>query len=206
MKRFRKEKNSFGQAIKNIKSLYDLEAVKTIPISLDNYSILNKGNSFRHTYSWRFKDFEKDVFLLSIKNSYTDQTTGTSTESLVNIDVENKFLAVLICNNRNLPDLCIRPAYLTEKVANFFLRFDVKLKNQKSFNAQYILETNGDSEILNILLNEKFISLILDKKGFHLEINIDSILLKFEKGVDITDTKNLIEISEVIIKNLKNIK
>lgn len=198
----RKDKTK-KQIIYFLKKNFSMEATKSIRFDLKEYSIIKKGAFLKNIYTWRLTNFNFETYFLSIRNSYKVEVSGTSLESLVTMDVESLQNAVIIKTDFDIPDLMIRPADLKEKIANLFLKFDIKLENRNSFNNKYILESLTNQLTLENILTKKLTNELIKYNEFSLEFKSNIILLKFEKEFNQQDSVALIRIAKLIETELK---
>ena len=47
-----------------------MEVAKTTRFDLSKYSIIEKGEALKNTYTWKLMDFELNTYLLTTRNSY----------------------------------------------------------------------------------------------------------------------------------------
>ena len=182
-----------------------MEVAKGIRFDLSKYSIIPKGKFLKNIYTWKLTEFDSDVYLLSIRNSYKTEIMGTGGESMIEIDTESKHNGVILKTESNLPELIIRPAYLKEKIANLFLKFDKKLNNRKEFNKKYILESSISQTELEKMITRNLTDELVKLNEFSLEFKDNSIFLKFEKEFNEEDSINLIKLGKIIETELKNV-
>ena len=199
------EKKILYKLIKDIKKVYNVEVFNDKSKNLTDFNQFNKGNLFKHLFTWKLNDFNNDIFLLSIQNSYEIELSGTGGMSYLTGDQPNRYISIVIESKVNLPNLILKPTNLQDVVSNFFLKFDRKISGEREFNNKYILETESNSEFLNELFSQSLILLLNKQKNFHMEINNSLILLKFEKEINQKDNKTLFKIAEIIDENLKNV-
>ena len=112
---------------------------------------------------------------------------------------------MILKTESNLPELIIRPAYLKEKIANLFLKFDKKLHSRKEFNRKYILESSLNQVELEKIITKKITDELIKVNEFSLEFKNNSIFLKFEKEFNEEDSVNLIKLGKLIETELKNV-
>jgi len=112
---------------------------------------------------------------------------------------------VILKTESNLPELIIRPAYLKEKIANLFLKFDKKLNERKEFNKKYILESSLSQTELEKIITKNLTDELVKVNEFSLEFKDNSIFLKFEKEFNEEDSVNLIKLGKIIETELKNV-
>ncbi len=182
-----------------------MEVTKGIRFDLSKYSIIEKGKFLKNTYSWKLTEFDLNAYLLSIRNSYKIEISGTAGESMIETDIENKHNAVVIMTELKLPELIIRPAYFKEKLANLFLNFDKKLSGRTEFNKKYILESSTHQTELEKIITHKLTNELIKVDRFSLEFKENSILLKFEKEFNKEDSVNLIKLGKIIETEIKNV-
>ncbi len=182
-----------------------MEVAKGIRFDLSKYSIIPKGKFLKNIYTWKLTEFDFDIYLLSIRNSYKTEIMGTGGESMVEIDTESKHNGLILKTESNLPELIIRPAYLKEKIANLILRFDKKLDDRKEFNKKYILESSLSQTKLENIITRNLTDELIKVNGFSLEFKDNTIFLKFEKEFNEEDSIKLIKLGKTIETELKNV-
>ncbi|WCO03560.1 hypothetical protein [Psychroserpens ponticola] len=188
-----------------LKKKFPMEVAKGIRFDLSKYSIIPKGKFLKNIYTWKLTEFDFDAYLLSIRNSYKTEIMGTAGESMVEIDTESKHNGLILKTESNLPELIIRPAYLNEKIANLFLKFDKKLNDRKEFNKKYILESSLSQTELEEIITRNITDELVKVNEFSLEFKDNSIFLKFEKEFNEQDSVNLINLGKIIETELKNV-
>ena len=188
-----------------LKKKFPMEVAKGIRFDLNQYSIIPKGEFLKNIYTWKLTEFDFDAYLLSIRNSYKTEIMGTAGESMVEIDTESKHNGVILKTESKLPEIIIRPAYLKEKIANLFLKFDKKLNDRKEFNKKYILESSLNQTELEKIITRNLTDELVKVNEFSLEFKDNSIFLKFEKEFNEEDSVNLIKLGKIIETELKNV-
>ncbi|WP_055446234.1 MULTISPECIES: hypothetical protein [Lacinutrix] len=188
-----------------LKKKFPMEVAKGIRFDLSKYSIIPKGKFLKNIYTWKLTEFDFDIYLLSIRNSYKTEIMGTGGESMVEIDTESKHNGLILKTESNLPELIIRPAYLKEKIANLILRFDKKLDDRKEFNKKYILESSLSQTKLENIITRNLTDELIKVNGFSLEFKDNTIFLKFEKEFNEEDSIKLIKLGKTIETELKNV-
>lgn len=191
------------QVINELKKKYSIRPLKGFYPDLLNFNIINKGADFKQLYTWEIIDFSFKTFLCSIRNSFEIESLNNYYYFSSN-KKQGRYFYLLIETNKILPNLIIRPSYFNDKIGDFFLNFDVKIKGFKKFNRSFVLETNSKKES-SIILTKEFIENISEEKNLYLEINDGKVLLKFEKGQEINDVNRLIEIGFILDKIIKNV-
>jgi hypothetical protein len=189
-----------------MKAKYRLEGKRDLFFDLDSFLILKKGNFFKHLYTWELLDFANKSYLLSISNSYRIEEEGFNWDLKRTTELINRYNAVLILTSLNFRNMIIRPKKFKEKIANLFLSFDVKLKNNPNFNKKYILESNAKVEKLELFLTNRIVSRLNLLENFNLEIINSAILMRFDNALNIEDSMQLIEIAKLIDDEIQNIK
>lgn len=193
------------QILNFLKKEFQIEVAKGIRFDLSKYSIIEKGKFLKNTYSWKLTEFDLNAYLLSIRNSYKIEISGTAGESMIETDIESKHNAVVIMTELKLPELIIRPAYFKEKLANLFLNFDKKLSGRTEFNKKYILESSTHQTELEKIITQKLTNELIKVDRFSLEFQDNSILLKFEKEFNKEDSVNLIKLGKIIETEIINV-
>jgi len=188
-----------------LKKKFPMEVAKGIRFDLSKYSIIPKGKFLKNIYTWKLTEFDSDAYLLSIRNSYKTEIMGTGGESMIEIDTESKHNGVILKTESNLPELIIRPAYLKEKIANIFLKFDKKLNDRKEFNKKYILESSISQIELEKMITRNLTDELVKVNEFSLEFKDNSIFLKFEKEFNEEDSVNLLKLGKILETELKNV-
>ncbi|WP_452231343.1 hypothetical protein [Lacinutrix sp. MEBiC02595] len=188
-----------------LKKKFPMEVAKGIRFDLSKYSIIPKGKFLKNIYTWKLTEFDFDIYLLSIRNSYKTEIMGTGGESMIEIDTESKHNGLILKTESNLPELIIRPAYLKEKIANLILRFDKKLDDRKEFNKKYILESSLSQTKLENIITRNLTDELIKVNGFSLEFKDNTIFLKFEKEFNEEDSIKLIKLGKTIETELKNV-
>ncbi|WP_417857655.1 hypothetical protein [Xanthomarina gelatinilytica] len=191
--------------LNSLKKKFPMEVASGIRFDLSKYSIIPKGKFLKNIYTWELTEFEFDAYLLSIRNSYKTEIMGTGGESMIEIDTESKHNGLILKTESNLPELIIRPAYLKEKIANLFLKFDKKLNGRKEFNKKYILESSLNQFELEKIITKRITDELIKVSEFSLEFKNNSIFLKFEKEFNEEDSINLIKLGKIIETELKNV-
>lgn len=193
------EEDKSKEVLKLIKKELNLEIKKGLYFYLKNYKILTIGKYFKHSYTWKIKGFVNDSFLLSIRNSYETQVSGSvGSKSFVKSHTQTRHNAILIKTYLDIPDLIIRPSSFNDRFVNVFKNFDVKLTDRSRFNYLFILESNESVKVLDKIISQTITNLLIKYKGFYLEIMNAIILMKFEKSINKEDTFNLIKIAKII--------
>ena len=187
------ENKPLEQIINTLENNYTLQSDHEIKPNL-SFPVLNQGEFFKLLFTWKIGNFKSNTLLCSIINSY--EVDGINTYTYFSkTKVIEEYLILYIESEKSIPDFIIRPAYFVDRLGNFFLRFDRKIKNRKVFNKNFIVESSDNKRLLTIL-KDPLIDEIKLEKNLYIEANEGRILIKYEQKQDLKIAERLLKIGE----------
>ncbi|MEQ6124945.1 hypothetical protein AAON49_12120 [Pseudotenacibaculum sp. MALMAid0570] len=187
------------QILSHLDKIFKVEKNQNRYFNLNDYSRGLHGKYLKITSVRKILDFPRETFHIFYQDSHEIEVNGTVPGySDIKTDLITYHDAVLIKFDSFLPDLTIRPNNINEKVANLFLRFDIKLKNRKRFNNLYVLESNTNSEKLERLLSVAITDELILYNNLNIDFKNQSILLRFDEEVNKENSTSLIKLAKLI--------
>ena len=94
----------------------------------------------------------------------------------------------------------LRPETIGDKISEFFQPIELDINGLEKFNRRYYLLSNN-KEIFLSTINRKFLEFVAELKNLEMEFNGRNCLFRFNKAINLTQTKDLcsvgIKISEL---------
>ena len=192
------EQKEFNRFLRELRKKYTTEKISVFPKEMMDFSILNKGELYKVFGAWKILGFHNDTYLISYRYTYKSEIDGTGGMSYIQENFTDRNITIVIKNRTEIPSLILRPKKISDRIGNFFLRFDVNLKKNWKFNWKYILETNSELKIIKSFFDKALVELLNKQKDFYLEVKNSMISIKHANGINLKSAEKLLEIAENI--------
>ncbi len=194
------EQKVFNQFLRELRKKYVTEKISVFPKEMMDFSILNKGELYKVFGAWKILGFHNDTYLISYRYTYKSEIDGTAGMSYIQENFTDRNITIIIKSRTEIPSLILRPKQISDRIGNFFLRFDINLKKNWKFNWKYILETSSELTSINSFFDKSLVELLNKQKNFYLEVKNSIISIKHANGINSKSAESLLEIAENLDK------
>lgn len=185
------------QTLLNLKDSWNLIPDKKRQVNLDNFTSLTKGDALHTIYSWQCPDVSLNTYLVEYDNSYRLNIVKAEKDYSPSLRV-SRYLCCYTTFDHDFPDFVIRPNNFADRLANLFLRNQVKIKAVPDFNHKYILESAKEA-IIEKFLGDTLLKLVLETDKVHIEVRNNKCLVFFHEPAFLNKEYNkMLKIAKVL--------
>jgi hypothetical protein len=183
----------FNALLSEIHKTYPLIPLGDRIISLDAFTMIEKGEEFEVAYCWEVQPY---LFLLSVLNSFRHDIPRSSS-NMSGTEAYNFFYCYSTLS-KVIPHTIIRPNSLGEMFVNLFTHTHTKMPYHTSFNLKYLVETKDPERLINVLNNDVLDAIEQTDEVF-VEIIDKQCLVMNLRPANYEDVMRFVEISRSLL-------